>query len=94
MHLTKKEFERQQFCSLPPPDVVRCDGGHLFTMRPEKFHHGLADRLGSLALHLSDQQEIRLAFDQADNGLLVVLADDGIDFPVANPAPRFDDGQT
>jgi len=48
---------------------------------------------GGVALNLADQGESRLAFNDAHDGLPVVLADDGISFPVADPAASLDNGR-
>jgi len=40
------------------------------------------------------QGETGLTLNQTDNGLLAVFADDGIGFPVTNPAACFDYGWT
>ena len=50
--------------------------------------------LGGLPLHLANQRVSRLSLDQADDGLPVVLADDGICLPVADTTSSIDDSRT
>ncbi len=75
------------------PSVVTGDGMHPAAMGFEQAGHGIADRLRGLALHLTDQHVTGLALDQADNGLFVAAADDGIGLPVTDPAAIIHDGR-
>ena len=54
--------------------------------------HRCGDCLGGFAFDLAHQREYGLAFNHTHGGLPVVLADDGIRFPVADPAARLNDG--
>lgn len=66
---------------------------HPTAMWSWQMDHGIADRLCCLAFYLTDQIVARLAFNQADDGLFVIHADDGIRLPVANPVTLFDNGR-
>ncbi len=79
-------------CKFPP--IVRGDGMHLTPIWLQKLNHYLTDRLRGLALNLANQCESRLAFNYADNGLLMVFADDSISLPIADPLTLINDGGT
>ena len=51
----------------------------------------MLDRFCSFAFDFPYQCETGLALDHADDGLLVILANDGVSFPVANAASRLND---
>ena len=74
------------------PAVVGRDGMYVAAMWLEQLDHGIADRLCRFTLYLANQIVAGLAFDQADDGLLVVHANDRICLPVADPATLFDNG--
>src|SRR5512140_3642589 len=59
-------------------------------MWAEQCGHRCCHCLRGFALDFADQRESRLALNNAHDGLSVVLADDGIGLPVADPAACFD----
>lgn len=72
------------------PTVIRSNGMHLILIGFQQPDHRLTDCGQRFVLNLADQCESRLAFNDAHDGLPVVLADDGIGFPVADLATCFD----
>lgn len=68
-----------------PLAVVGGDGVHPALVWLEQLSHGFTHRIGSSAFDLANQGEARFSFDKTDDGLFVILADDGIRFPVADP---------
>lgn len=87
------ELLGNRFVSGELTPIVRGDGVYLLSVGFEQPGHGVAHGLRGFTLDLLDQRETGLAFDQAHDGLPMVLADDGVCLPVANSAPRFDDGR-
>ena len=63
--------------------IVRSDRVNLCSQWLEQSIYGLLYGCCGVALHLLEQAEFRLAFRQANNGLPVVLADNGVGFPIA-----------
>ena len=73
--------------------VVRSNGEHMIPVWFEQADNGLLDCCCSFAFNFPYQCETGLAFDHADDGLLVILANDGVSFPVANAASCLDDSR-
>ena len=72
--------------------VVRSDRVHLLSVWFKQPDHCLADCKCGLAFNLLNQCEARLALNDAHNGLTMILANDGIRFPVTYPTACLDDG--
>jgi len=71
--------------------VVARDGKDLVFVREEFPADSVCDRFGRLGSHLLKQQEPGPPFDQREYSAFLLTADDGIDFPVAEPLARVDD---
>ncbi len=74
------------------PPIVRRNGMNFFPVRLQKLNHRLTDGLRSLAFNFVNQREPGLALNDADNGMFVIPANNGISLPIANPAPLIDNG--
>lgn len=74
--------------------VVGGDGMHKRLEWLEQAGDGVADEMGGFALDLGQQGVAALAFDQADEGLAMMGADDRVALPMAYAGARPDCGRT
>lgn len=65
------------------PPVVRRDRVTLDAHRREQLRERLLDRRRGVALNLLEERQLRFALDHGDDGLPVIVPDDGVGFPVA-----------
>ena len=74
--------------------VVGGDGMHKRLEWLEQAGDGVADEMGGFALDLGQQGVAALAFDQADEGLAMMGADDRVALPMAYAGASLDRGRT
>ena len=72
--------------------IVRSDCVHPLSAWLNQPDHCLAYCKCGLAFNLLNQCETRLALNNAHNSLTMILANDGIRFPVTYPTACLDDG--
>ena len=64
--------------------IVRRDRPHLRDQWPQELADGLFDGRRRVALHLLQERQFRLAFHEADDGLVVIVTDDRVRFPLTD----------
>ncbi len=70
--------------------IVRSDRLYLRGQWPQELADGLFDSLRRIALHLLQERQSRLAFHEADDSLVLVLADDRVRFPITDAPSGLD----
>ena len=68
--------------------IIWGQGMNLRREGSQKINDGVCDALGGFTFNLLNKSEAWFTLSQRDDSLLVILANDGIKFPVANARAR------